>query len=224
LRVTAVLCGLALLALSGVQAQNWSTAIFDDFNIEDGTPSSWWTSVPQNATQQPPGGMPQVFQHRLCGTTQSVALFAKSGPMQPFTRLTYLFESATTAGFETYLVAMQATNVSSLVMIGCDGGFQGQGFCQPVMRPLTDSWTPIEGVPQALEPHHIYKVELVILAESNSVVWTLSNSFGESMYAFSGQVPGFDEMTQGGLLVGRSGVTCVDDFRLEVGASFSMND
>jgi len=139
--------------------------------------------------------------------------------MQPFSRLTYLFEAATTAGFETYLVGMQALNVSSLVMIGCDGGFQGQGFCQPVMRPLTDSWKPIEGVLQALEAHHIYQVQVVILAQSNSIIWTLSNSFGESIYSFSGQVPELNQMTQGGLVVGRSGVTCVDDFRLEVAAS-----
>ncbi len=113
---------------------------------------------------------------------------------------------------------MQGADVSSVVLIGCDGGYQGGGYCSPVMRSLSGnawSWPPITAPPQALHPHRSYQITVTFYAPSNTVLWSLANSFGEHMFTFSGNVPGLNQLTQGGLLLGRSGLTCVDDFRLD---------
>jgi len=191
--------------------QKWTVVLFDNFNIEDGPPGKDWVAV---NSSEVPGGMPQVFSHQLCGTTQSVALFANVGPMQADSRITYIFQSATNAGFETYLVATKAGNVSDeTLLVGCDGGYTGQGFCSPTIQTFTVSYA--KGVPQALSPHTMYRIQIVFSMKTNLVQWSLSNSFGEALYQISGTVTDLKTFTQGGLLVGRRGVTCADDFRVE---------
>jgi len=204
---------LVAAALFSTAAQ-WSTAMFDNFNIEDGEPGKDWKAV-NSSGGLPPGGTPQIFNHQLCGTTQSVALFAINGTMQADARITYLFQSSTNAGFETYVVAMKGLNFTGeILLVGCDGGHQGRGFCQPVIRTFETTYAT--GDPQALSAHTTYRIQIVFSSKSNVVQWTLSNSYGETLYQLLGAVADLKTFTQGGLLVGRQGVTCADDFRLEV--------
>jgi len=167
----------------------------------------------------------------VCASTQSLALLKPDCALPKSFMFTYQWKANSTAGFDTYFVfgnvnGDDQSGIPDPVIIGCDGGHDGSGFCTPVISTPPQgqgSVTPFySGSSVALEAETTYAVTLTLThtgSSSFSVSWVLRNPSTQTVLA---SIPSSGSGTQtmpyslqyyhnAGMLLGRSGKTCATD-------------
>jgi hypothetical protein len=188
--------------------------IFDNFNIDDGPLSPQWASV--DFISWHGGQAAQIYQHQVCASTQSIAILANPIPLKE-SQVTYTFWASAVEGFESYYM-INSTVDGPTMLIGCDGGNMGRGYCTPAIISSDQNryWS---GEPVALATHTNYFIEVNFSPKSDYIQFTLYDSF-RSTQIFSYDIDTsklFDLSTFAhlGFQVGRNGITCGDDFLIQ---------
>jgi len=165
---------------------------------------------------------------KICGGGQSLALLSADCPLPHTIQVTYKWQSNSSSGFENYVIigninSNDGSDIPDPLVIGCDGGFSGAGFCVPtVSSPSSNSQQFYSGTPVALNPDTNYFVSATLTSHGVNVpyitvAWALtSGSNGLTPVAsFTTNVNGVTtgSYTRAGLAIGRNGQqTCVTDF------------
>lgn len=111
------------------------TVLFDNFNRNDGDISSNWKNP--NFITNDQAQVAMIYDFKLCGTTQSIAMMNVSADVfLKSLKFTYLFEASTDAGFESYVIMNANGEMNNTLLIGCDGGEMGHGYCTPTIGML----------------------------------------------------------------------------------------
>jgi len=182
----------------------WQVYFEDNFNRPNGAPGSNWTT--------PIGGQPAVYinNNQLCGAGQSIGLL--SFPINFETlRFAFNFTSISTTGFETYVVGVD--NQEDIWFTGCDGGYQGLGFCQPSVNHF--NVTSFAGTPVAMSINTEYFFE--VMWSTTYIQFNLYES-GQLLATVVESNPIPDRsLVNYGVIIGRDSTpSCISNFVLEV--------
>eukprot|EP01102_Stenamoeba_stenopodia_P020626 TRINITY_DN8119_c0_g1_i2.p1 TRINITY_DN8119_c0_g1~~TRINITY_DN8119_c0_g1_i2.p1 ORF type:complete len:225 (-),score=31.89 TRINITY_DN8119_c0_g1_i2:205-879(-) len=207
-----LLTGLAVLcfASSYATAQSeftWKRYFTDDFNRPNGNPGSNWTT--------PLGNQPPVYINdgQLCGAGQSVGILSFELPF-PSLRFSFNFTSISTTGFETYVLGT-TDDQQSIFYFGCDGGYQGAGYCTPTIASLNG--TQLSGKPTAMNTDTSYFFQVIWTSTgvqfdlflSDELIATISLQNPEPIWM----------LTRFGVIIGRDTTpSCISNFALDVGS------
>jgi hypothetical protein len=164
------------------------------------------------------GGSAVVNGGKLCGTNHDSAMVYATCPLPDGLGFYFNWQAPTASGFEVYVLL--ASDSGQIGLIGCDGGFNGEGYCHPTIGtawydPSTDQLMPIDfrqNDPVALNVGQTY----VLGASGNggAAGWYLSDGTQNIVEMGAGIDLSFVQYV--GLAIGRdpNGPTCVDDFYL----------
>jgi len=194
-----------------VHAQiQWTNYFFDDFNRPNGNPGPNWVT---GINDLPPL---DITNGKLCSTTQSVALFNESMG-DKIIRVTYSFVSTTNEGYETYTVGSPVitfpTPYSNILIIGCDGG--GAQKCTPTIA-MVNTTNKITAPPVAFSVEENYFFDTSVIYQTPTL--NILGPDGSSLSKTSASLFLQNHLNYWGVLVGRSGVSCIDDFSLDIGS------
>jgi len=182
----------------------------DSFNRANGPAGSNYIYLPASL----PVGRPAIVDNKLCADNHAIAYWKTSVKRSATYRISYLFSAATNQGYETYIMAgMNVTDAStfSSYLIGCDGG--GSNGCNPHLKllQLPNNTNLADGITPPLQPNRQYKF---IATYKNGLATFRVYISNRLLTVVTGKVS-FAGRYYLGVLVGRSGLSCIDDLSIQ---------
>lgn len=215
------MCQRSILDYIGISAEQqqcvpW-TAFLDSFDYPDGsypTAPNWMDTHSA-----------MVQGSRLCGVDHNSAIVRASCDLPNGLAFQFNFGAFGAEGFEVYIAMFSEDG--RIALFGCDGGYNGGGFCLP--RILTATITadgnlmPIESYenePVAINTDTPYRFN--IAGNGSGVSWSMgtldmaTGGVGEMLVEMSNSIV-LDGFKYAGVIIGRGGVSasCIDDFVME---------